>query len=248
MLRKLGGIGVLATTFLVVYFPTKSVALGVLAALVWFLLPWFEIVTRIRRLRLPLEKRVRSRMAPSTARFPYLDQFTTELEDAGFEHVEDTGWEWEDLSQFFRLFYHPEDRTQAAICLSEQSHLAFFYLSLSSRTENDRTFTTWNYPFSYTIKLAPKVRANRVLDVQSFEELLVCHQDFLLRNQVASGEIQPLDEEDFTGQLEKDMREQIDHNMNIGVLLPSENGTFRYSWRGCIFLWLQSLKDLVRMY
>jgi hypothetical protein len=42
--------------------------------------------------------------------FPALSEITREIEDEGFVHVGDAGWDWEDYRQFFRLFYKEEIR------------------------------------------------------------------------------------------------------------------------------------------
>ena len=51
--QKAGALGILIATFLAVYFITSSWVLGVAAAVSWLFLPWLEILTRIRALRLP---------------------------------------------------------------------------------------------------------------------------------------------------------------------------------------------------
>ena len=65
VIRKAGALGVLGATFLAFYFFTDSVAVGVVGGLLWFLLPWVELLTRIRRLRLPplRRRRLRARVA-----------------------------------------------------------------------------------------------------------------------------------------------------------------------------------------
>ena len=40
---------------------------------------------------------------------------------------------------------------------------------------------------------------------------------------------------------------QIDHNLRVGVLESAGEGFIRYSWRGCVFLWLQVVKDMIRV-
>ncbi len=57
--QKAGALGILAATFLGVYFITGSWIWGFVGAMSWLFLPWLEILTRIRALRLPKEKRLR---------------------------------------------------------------------------------------------------------------------------------------------------------------------------------------------
>src|SRR5947207_9350021 len=106
-------LGLLAATFLALYFVTASWIWGFAAAMGWLFLPWLEILTRIRALRLPKEKQLRPKSPPSSDTFPALSEITCEIEEEGFVHVGDAGWDWEDYRQFFRLFYREEERVQA---------------------------------------------------------------------------------------------------------------------------------------
>src|SRR6266446_6122331 len=172
--QKAGALGILAATFLGFYFATNNWVWGLIAALAWLFLPWLEILTRIRALRLPKEKQLRPKSPPSSDTFPALSEITREIEDEGFVYVSDAGWDWEDYRQFFRLFYREEGRAQAAICLNEQ------------------------------------------LD-QS-------HREFLQRNKVDPAEIETLDEEQIQTDIEKDLRDQIAHNIHKGVLKQTATG------------------------
>jgi len=102
--QKAGALGILVTTFLAVHFITNSWALGIAAAVSWLFLPWLEILTRIRALRLPKEKQLRPKSPPSSDTFPALSEITREIEEEGFVHLGDAGWGWQDYRQFFRLF------------------------------------------------------------------------------------------------------------------------------------------------
>src|SRR3989442_9276252 len=193
--QKAGALGFLAATFLVVYFITGSWVWGLAGAMGWLFLPLLEILTRIRVLRLPKEKQLRPKNPPSADAFPALGEITREIEDEGFVQVGDTGWDWEDYRQFFRLFYKEEDRAQAAICLNEQHDLSFYYLRISSRAKGGTIWTTWNYPLSYGLKVTPQFRINRQRPDQSFWRLYQSHREFLRKNSVQIDAIASLDEE-----------------------------------------------------
>jgi hypothetical protein len=77
--QKAGALGILVTTFLGVYFITSSWVWGFVGAMSWLFLPWLEILTRIRALRLPKEKRLRPKSPPSSDTFPALSEITREL-------------------------------------------------------------------------------------------------------------------------------------------------------------------------
>jgi hypothetical protein len=245
--QKAGAIGILISTFLAVYFISGSWVLGTMAALAWLFLPWLEILTRIRALRLPQEKSLRPKSPPSVDVFPTLDEITREIENEGFIHINDAGWDWEDYRQFFRLFYKDEDRAQATICLNEQNDLSFYYLRISSRARDGIIWTTWNYPLSYGLKLTPRFRINRQRPDQSFWQLYQSHREFLRLNAVETKVIDAMDEDRIQLEVENDLRDQIAHNIKQGVLKSTANGEVKYSFRGMIYLWCQFLLDLVRL-
>ena len=105
-LHKLGAIAILAASYLAAYFvfpaierlfglqpdPLRSHIAGTCAMLGWFFIPWIELLTRVRSLRLPLNKKLHHKSPPSRDRFPTLNEFTDEIETEGYEYVDDAGW------------------------------------------------------------------------------------------------------------------------------------------------------------
>ncbi len=247
VLQKLGALGILATSYLTGWLLTGSHVVGAVAAGSWLFLPWLDLLTRIRKLTLPLEKNLRQKAPPGSGVFPALPELTEEVEENGFEHVKDAGWEWEDYQQFFRLFYKADERVQAAVCLVDQQDIAFYYLSLSSRGKDGAIWTTWNYPFSYSLKLAPQWRVNRMRGDVSFLELIESHRGFLQQHGITPEQLEEFDGESIQIAVQKDLRAQVAHNVSAGVLIPAGEQEVRYSWRGLVFLWLQFLRDLVRL-
>jgi len=97
------------------------------------------------------------------------------------------------------------------------------------------------------LKLTPLFRINRQRADRSFWQLYQSHREFLRRNGVDPAQIDPLDEERIESEMEKDLRDQIAHNIHKGVLKQTATGDVKYSWRGMIYLWCQFLVDLVRL-
>jgi hypothetical protein len=246
-LRKAGALCFLGATYLAGLALTGSHWVGGVAVAAWFFLPWLEILTRIRHLRLPLDKTLKSAFPPSSDRFPQLREMTAEIEQCGFEKVEDTSFEWDGSRQFMRLFHHPEERVQATISLLEQGSLAVAWVSASSRLPDGRTWTTWNYPFSHTMMLAPETRLQAVTEVDSFDALLAAHREYLMAEGVLTEHLEATDPSAFAEIIRKETRRQVDHNLDQGVITLSGEGTFRYSFRGYLFLWRQFLRDMVRL-
>lgn len=246
-LRKAGALCFLGASYGGALALTGSHLVGVVAVAVWFFLPWLEILMRIRHLRMPLDKTLRSAFPPSSDRFPQLREMTAEIEAAGFERVEDTSFDWDETRQFMRLFHHREDRVQAAISLLEQGSVALAWVSVSSRLPDGRTWTTWNYPFSHTMMLPPETRLNPVLDADSFEGLVAAHHGMLMSDGLQVEDLADTEPEAFSDLIQRETRRQVDHNLDQGLILLSGEGTFRYSFRGYLFLWRQFLRDMVRL-
>lgn len=246
-LQKLGAIGILATSYLVGHLLTGSWIFGVLCVVSWFFLPWLDLLTRIRNLSLPLERPLVHRPPPSREIFPMLQELTNEVEDEGFEHVDDMGWEWEEYRQFFRVFTKADERAQAAICCVEQQDVAFYFLTLSSRAKDETLWTTWNYRFPYSLKMAPQWRVNRASGEQSFFQLLESHRHWLRVKGVAQMSLQKPNPEEIQAEIQRDLQLQVAHNLSEGVLIRNPTGEVQYSWRGLIFLWVQFLREMLRV-
>lgn len=246
-IQKLGWLALLGASYLSGYYLTYSHIGGAIFVGAWFMLPWMEIVFRVRRLRFPIKSEVKHRFPPSREVFPELSELSSEADDDGFTEVGDTGWKFSQTDYFMRLFYHAEKRMQAAIALAQQGDFGFSYVSLTSRTTSGVTFTTTNYPFAATMKHSPKQRLNRFTHADSFSDLLERHEDFLHREGIRSEDLALQDTEYLHAYIERDMSVLIDHNITAGVIEPTGNGEFRYSWRGCIFLYWQVVKDMLRV-
>lgn len=247
-LRKLGVFGFLATSFLIGWLMAGSVLMGLIFVSFWIVWPWYELITRVRKIAMPVEKTLRHKAPPHREFFPALADLTTEIEGEGFDHLEDLGREWEEAQQFFRVFHRSEERSQAVICLVEQEQFAFYYLRLISRAKDGTVWTTWNYPFSLNLKLAPEWRTNRESGEKTFIQLLDSHRAFLQRNGVIVDDLQESDPEALAEQLHSEQSAQIQHNLTAGILAKSADGAIRYTWRGLLYIWFQFLRDFVRLH
>lgn len=247
-IAKLGTLSMLGALYLTGYYITNNQHLGgALFVGGWFLVPWMEIVFRVRRLRFPIKSEVVSRFPPSRDVFPDLGELTHEAEDAGFTQVGDAGWIWSETEHFMRLFYHEEKRVQASVALARQGGLGFAYVSLTSRGKTGLVYTTTNYPFPSTMKHPPKHLVNRYEDAESFEDLLADHDDYLQALAVTTDELAEQDTDFLHAYIQRDMSLQVDHNLLEGLIVKAGSSEFRYSWRGCFFLYWQILKDMVRV-
>lgn len=243
---RIGTLGLVLTSFLAGWLLGGSLLLGVVFASTWFLLPWLEILTRVRKLRLPLHRALEKSPPPPSSRFPSFGELTEELEEVGFEHADDVDWRHDDLRQFYRLFYNSEQRTAAAICLVEQGPLSFFYVSFTTRAADGRSFMTWNYPFSYGMHMLPDMVANRVDEDLGVEALAANHRDFLEKSGAVAEGLAARDPGELRSDFERELRRQLEHNIARGILARDGEELIRYSVRGWFFLWGQFLREFVK--
>lgn len=247
-IRKLGAFTLLAASFCLFYFITRNLLVGFLGALLWLFLPWIELLTRIRRMRLPVENKLHHGALPNPSFFPNASEAAAAMEEAGFEHASDCGWEWDGMHQFFRLYWHPEERAVAAVCLCEQSDVAFAFISITSRSCDGKIWRTTNFPFASTLRCPPEVSWNHVPCGQNcFHQILQAHKAYLSRAKVAPDQLRIPDPEELESSIESEMRRQIDHNLQSGIIHLTNDGHFKYSRRGLLFLWGQFIKDMVRL-
>jgi hypothetical protein len=246
VLFRVGTIGMVLTSFLAGWLIGGSLALGFAFAATWFLLPWLEILTRIRRMRLPIERRLERLAPPPRATFPMFAELTEEIESAGFAYVEDVGWHHEHTRQFFRIFQNEVSRTLGTISFVEQNEFAFYYITLTSRTNDGRVLMTWNYPFSYGLRLPPNFQIQRLTGEKAIEEMVAVHGEFLRREGVSTSGLREPSAETARAEMQLELREQLDHNLACGLLERDGPDLIRYSVRGMFFLWIQFLRDFVR--
>ena len=248
VLHKVGMLGYFTTSFLAGWLLTGSLLIGAVFMSFWLVWPWYELITRVRKIEMPVNTELRHKTPPHREMFPALDDLTGEIEGEGFEHAGDLGREWDEARQFFRVFHKPDERVQAVICLVEQENFAFYYLRLISRGADGKIWTTWNYPFALNLKLAPEWRTNRGDGNKSFTQLLDSHRDFLARNNVLTATLSATDPAKLGSQLHDEQTAQIAHNVTAGILARGKDGAIRYTWRGLMFIWVQFLRDFVRLH
>ena len=249
ILRKLGALTLLATTFLFFYYISgHNVWVGLVGMSAWLFLPWIELLTRIRAMRLPLDNRLAHRKVPNPAFFPNATEAAAAMEEAGFEHVSDCGWEWAGMQQFFRIFWHPEERAVATVCLCEQSNVAFAFISVTSNDADGKIWRTTNFPFSPTLQCPPNVNWNHVPCERScFHQILADHRAYLNRVRISADQLRMPDPEELENIIEQEMHTQVDHNLHAGIIELTGDGYFRYSKLGLFFLWGQFVKDMIRL-
>ena len=113
----------------------------------------------------------------------------------------------------------PQCRTQTSICLTEQHEMAFYYLTITSRTADGRVLMTWNYPFSYGLKLQPHLSTNRFPSQGPFSQMHAAHEKFLLSHKIDPAALLDPSPEETIRTMQNEMRAQIAHNIALGLLV-----------------------------
>jgi hypothetical protein len=245
--RRLSVVCLLFTSFLIGYLPTGSWPVGVIFVAFWILLPWVEILARVRKLRLPIERVFSAAAPPRDELFPFLNLLTDEIESLDFTLADEISCQWQNQQQFVRLFHRGIDQSQMAVCLIHQGAIAFCYVSLMTRARGGQVFLTWTYPFAYSLKFLPSTRVQRVRSDLSIQQICEAHRSMLSKAHLDSIDVQPLEPDHMRDLLEQDLKDQIEHNVRSGLLTPAGNHEVRYTWRGMLYLWSRFLLDFVRM-
>ena len=247
-MRKLGALIFLGASFCLFYFLIGNLLGGIVGVVLWFFLPWVELLTRVQQMRLPLNNRLRHRQTPNPAFFPNAVEAAAGMEEADFEHVSDCGWEWAGMQQFFQIFWNPEEKAVAAVCLCEQSDVAFAFITITSSDVDGKVWRTTNFPFAPTLQCSPNVLWNHVPCERScFHQILADHREYLSKLDIPAAKFMVPDADEIENSIEYEMRKQVDHNLAVGYIELTGDGHFKYSKRGLFFLWGQFLKDMVRL-
>jgi len=246
--RKLGMLVYFLASGLLLYFFTGSVWAGIAGLAVWFLLPWIELLTRVRNLRLPLNNKLRHRFPPNEDHFPNADRMIAALEDAGFEHAKNCGWDWAGSSQSYQFFWNPEERSVAAVCFCQQEKITFSFVTITSRDMNGCMWRSTNYPFASTLKERPKVWQNQMgCGVESMSAMLANHHYFIGLHGAEHDDLSIPCPESVEEDVEQDMCKQIDYNIQQGLIELTGDGHFKYTFRGLCFLWKQFVRDMIKL-
>lgn len=246
--RKLGAVAYLILTGVVAYLLSHSVIVAILSMAAWFLFPLVQVLWKMKPLRLPLNNKLQHRFPPNEDMFPNADAMIEALEEAGFEHAGNSGWDWACSSQSYQFFWHPEERSVAAVCFCKQEKITFSFLTITSRDKSGTLWRTTNYPFAQLLKESPNVWQNNIpCSTRCINRILAAHHYFISLHGASHDDLIIPDPDLIDQDVEQDMRRQIDHNIDARIIELTGDGHFKYSIRGLLFLWKQSIKDIIRL-
>jgi len=248
ILRKLGALVMLIASGLFFYYLTGNVIAGIAAAASWFFLPWVELLTRIRKLRMPVKNTLEQVFHIDLQNYPNAHEQILGLQQSGYEHIRNCGWNLGGMEQQYQLFWNAETRSVATLCLCEQANITFTYLNITSRDIMDGIWRTTNFPFSPTLKLPPRVHTNQVSCSQECAEKIITEHEYFLHKQgFTDDDLSIPDPDILEKQIETELSDQIEHNLKLGIITMADDENFRYTIRGLFFLWKQFVKDMIRL-
>jgi len=77
--------------------------------------------------------------------------------------------------------------------------------------------------------------------------MLYSHELFLYDKGIDTDQLSDEKIKDATQFFEREMRKQIDHNLQSGHIILTGDGNFKYSFKGLCFLWVNILRDMYRL-
>jgi len=247
--RKLGTLCYLASISTAVYFLTNTLWISIAASFSWILLPWIELLTRIRNLRVPINNKLQHSPSPCSSHFPESEQTISNLEAEGFEHTSDAHWTWGDSSHYYSFYWHPEYKLVAAVCFCEQKHITFSFLTISSQDNQGTLWRSTNYPFSQNLKSPPHVRWNHIgCQTKCLIQIRKAHLAFIQQNGTKHSDLITPDPDSIEHHVEIETRRQIDFNLKHGIIRTHSENSFGYTIKGLFFLWGQVIKDIIKLF
>jgi hypothetical protein len=242
--QRLGMSGYVVATGMIGYFLAQAWWGGVLGVMVFLFAPMLGIFWKIRDIRLPLERKLRSALPPNDSQFPTLTELTAEFEAHHYELIDDVQTRWLESREQMRLLRHPQDKVVATISMITEGEFQMLWVSLFVKSATGRILSTTTIPFMNPLQTAPGVSVRYARQAQSVADLIREHRQHQGEKKIYTDELIIIDSEEATTFLETEMRRQVDHNLDLGVIQLAGEGTFSYSWRGGVFLWYQWLKSV----
>jgi hypothetical protein len=243
--QRVGMLGYVAAVGVAGFFLTQAWWGAVAGVLLFLLVPMMGIFWQIRGMRLPLDRKWRSSWPPNETQFPTLAELTEELEAHRYEHIDDVQARWHEAREQVRLMRHPQDKVLASITMMTDEPFQMLWVSLTVKTREGLLVSTTTSPSMSPLCMAPGVSLRYERQAASIAELLRAHAQHMVEQKVYSEELVMIEAEEATAFLEQEMRRQVDYNLDCGVIRLAGEGTFSYSWRGGVFLWVQWLRSVL---
>ena len=98
------------------------------------------------------------------------------------------------------------------------------------------------------MRSTPEMELRRFPNLDEFGDLLAAHRQRLDARGLTTDDLVEEVPEEVPSLIEEETKRQVRHNLEAGLIARAEDEElFRYSWRGLFFLYMQSVKDMVRL-
>lgn len=248
MAKKLGAfIFLLAMAFLGWQIASHWIG-AVISVGIWFLIPIIEILYSKRRARYPLKPTpVDSVPEVEEEFFPHATSYREQLAELGFEELDNLSWNWLEATQHHRFYWNPELNTVASVCLCELERLAFTFVIFHSELADGTVLRTTNYPFTSPLLHPPKTHWKHVACEEKFvPSILKSHKSLIDKHNSKTCSLMIPDPETVREKWTQEYIERFQYNEKKGIITQNNNH-FRYTSYGYFYLWVQAVKDFIRL-
>ena len=217
-------------------------------AILWALAPFLFIYLKNSKKQYPITPRtLKNHSQIDEAFFPHASSYRVQLEDLGFENIDEQSWQWLDAQQHHRFLWHPEYNTIASICLCEQEKIAFCFIIFYSELADGTTIKTTNYPFSSPLVHPPHSHWTHVpCEEKHIPAILKTHRATIQKNNTTPCSVILPDPDSIAEKWCNELKGQAHYNLSK-KLIKSDEEQFTYTIRGYVYLWAQAMKDFVRL-
>ena len=246
--RRIGLVLFIGTIALATFHLTGSYIVACLSVLVWIVLPLLPITLHTRHLHLPMSNVLCEESLPPLQYFPEAKRIIRDLEAYGFEPCSRLHWENAPSQQHIFAFWHPHLRLSATITFCIKDQTTYSYFSIIGRTLEGQSFHTSNFPQSTSLQFPPELHLTQLhAPFNSVRDAIDQHHNTLKDFGIGVAQLRVPSPDSISTELTQDKNLLIQHNLKQGIITAIDEQRSKYSFRGQLFLWRQSLKDLLRI-
>ncbi len=246
--RRIGIVLFIGTSALATHMLTGCHITSFLSVLALIALPLVAIAKQTRCLHLPMSNILCEESLPPLRYFPRAKRIIKDLESYGFEPCSQLYWQNAPTRQHIMAFCHPHLRLSATVTFCIKNQTTHAYFSIIGRTTEGLSFHTSNLPRSVSLQLPPEFHLTRLrAPFDSVRDAIDQHHTILKHFGIGIAQLNTSSPKSIPMELAEDKNLLIQHNLKQGIITAIDEQCGKYSFRGQLFLWRQSLKDLLRI-